>query len=255
MNAHDRYDELAVGHALDALEPSDEAEFLSHLATCSLCEGTLAEHRETLGHLSYAVASAEPPAAVLEGIRAGVAASGRAGAFPAPVTSLAERRSRTVKMRTALVGVAASVVLVTALAIGLVSVSQRNSQLSGQDVAFSRAVSSLLTPGAQRVELASQKGGGKVVAIVHGGNVDLVMDGVSANSRDTTYVLWQQAGDAVSAAGTFDVRSPGLTVVNTGLRVSPTSLQQLMITRESGRVAPPSARGQVLYAGTPRASA
>lgn len=250
MNAHDRYDELAVGHALDALEPSEEADFLGHLPTCSLCRDAVVEHRETLGHLSYAVASEEPPAAVLEGIRAGIGPS----SFPAPVSSLAEHRERTgrvVRMRTALVGVAASVVLVAALAVGLVSATSRNSELKQQDLAFSRAVSSLLTPGAQRVELTPAGGKGKVVAVVHGGAVDLVMSGVSTNDAShSTYVLWQQASDRVSAAGTFDVRSDSLTVVSTGLRVSDAGLQQLMITRESGRVAPPSARGAVLYAGT-----
>jgi hypothetical protein len=251
VNAHDRYDELAVGHALDALEPSDEADFLAHLLACSLCQDAVAEHRDTLAHLSYAVPSAEPPASVLEGIRAGVAASGRAGAFPAPVTSLAERRARTVKLRTALVGVAASVVLVVALAVGLVTVSNRNSQLTRQDVAFSRAVSGLLTAGAQRVELTPHSGSGKVVAVVHEGKVDLVMSGVSANdAHRSTYVLWQQAADRISAAGTFDVRSSGLTVVSTGLHVADGALQQLMITREAGRTAPPTARGAVLYSGS-----
>lgn len=246
MNTHDRYDELAVGHALDALEPSDEAEFLAHLPTCAACQAAVTEHRDTLGHFAYAVESVDPPASVLEGIRAGMGAS----AFPAPVTSLADRRSRTVKMRTALVGVAASVVLVAALAVGLVSANSRNSHLQQQDIAFSRAVSSLLTPGAQRVELSPAAASGKVVAIVHGGQVDLVMSGVSRNPGNSTYVLWQQAAGQVSAAGTFDVHSSGLTVVNTGLRVTSGGLQQLMITRESGRTAPASARGAVLYSGS-----
>ena len=246
MNAHDRYDELAVGHALDALEPSDEAEFLAHLPTCAACQTAVSAHRDTLGHFAYAVESVDPPASVLEGIRAGIGAS----AFPAPVASLADRRSRTVKMRTAMVGVAASVVLVAALAIGLVSATTRNSELKQRDLAFSRAVSSLLTTGAQRVELSPAAGPGKVVAVVHGGQVDLVMSGVPRNANDSTYVLWQQAAGQVSAAGVFDVRSTDLTVVSTGLHVADADLQQLMITRESGRTAPPSARGAVLYTGT-----
>lgn len=246
MNTHDRYDELAVGHALDALEPSDEADFLAHLPTCAACQTAVTEHRDTLGHFAYAVASVDPPASVLEGIRAGIGAS----AFPAPVSSLADRRARTVRMRTALVGVAASVVLVAALAAGLISATSRNSELKRQDVAFSRAVSSLLTPGAQRVELTPAAGSGKVVAVLHGGKVDLVMDGVSRNSGDSTYVLWQQDADQVSAAGAFDVRSTGLTVVDTGLHVTGADLQRLMITREAGRTAPSSAQGAVLFSGS-----
>jgi hypothetical protein len=248
VNPHDKYAELAVGHTLNALEPEDEVSFLAHLPGCADCARAVTEHRETLGHLSYAVASEEPPASLLDGIRAGVQASGRAGAFPAPVTSLVERRTRTVRLTTALIGVAASVVLVVGLALANLSLSSRNSDLRQQDAAFQRTVNSLLTPGAQRVEL---KGAGNAVAIVHGGQVDLVMAGVDPNDRKrSTYVLWQADAHGVSAAGTFDVRSSGLTVVNSGLRVSTDGLKQLMITKEAGRVAPPSARTAVLFAGT-----
>jgi anti-sigma-K factor RskA len=252
VNAHDRYDELAVGHALNALEPEDEVEFLAHLRSCAACTQAVAEHRETLGHLAYAVASEEPPPALLAGIRAGVEASGRAGDFPAPVTSLDERRrARTVKLTTALVGVAASVVLVVALLITNLNLSSRNHDLHKQDLAFQQTVSSLLTSGAQRVELAPQAGTGKVVAVVHNGQVDLVLSDVMANDpANSTYVLWQQTEHGVSAAGTFDVRHDGVTVVNTGLHVSPAGLEQLMITKEAGRSAPPTARNSVLFAGS-----
>ena len=152
MNVHDKYAELAVGHALNALEPEDEVTLLEHLPGCAACAGAVAEHRETLGHLSYAVASEEPPPSLLEGIRAGVAASGRAGAFPPPV-SLAARRVRTVPLTTALIGVAASVVLVAALALANLTLSSRNADLRRQDAAFQRTVSGLLTKGAQRFEL------------------------------------------------------------------------------------------------------
>ena len=247
MNEHDRYAELAVGHALNALEPEDEVTFLAHLPGCAACAEAVAEHRETLGHLSYAVASAEPPPTLLEGIRAGVEASGRAGAFPPPV-SLTERRSRTVTLRTALLSAAASIVLVVALALANLSLSSRNSDLRDQNSAFQRTVSGLLAKGAQRVELT---GAGDAVAIVHGDQVDLVLDGVAPNDRQhSTYVLWQADTQGVSAAGVFDVPSTGLTVVSSGLRVSTDGLKQLMITKEAGRVAPPTARTRVLFSGT-----
>jgi anti-sigma factor RsiW len=256
VNAHDRYDELAVGHALSALEPEDEVAFLAHLPGCAACERAVAEHRETLGHLAYAASSEEPPASLLEGIRAGVAASGRAGAFPAPapapapVVSLTERRSRTVKLTTALVGVAASVVLVVALVLTNLNLSSRNDDLKQRQLAFERTVNGLLVSGAKRVELTGPVGG-SAVAVVHGGQVDLVLSGVPTNdTKDSVYVLWQQDTHGVSAAGTFDVPTEDVTVVSSGLRVSPTGLKQLMITREAGRVAPPTARNQVLYSGS-----
>ena len=249
MNAHEHFDELAVGHALNALEPADEMAFLAHLPGCAACERAVAEHNETLGHLAYATAAQEPPPALLEGIRAGVAASGRAGAFPAPaVASLADRRNRTVKLTTALVGVAASFVLVAALVLANVALRSNNNDLKRQDVAFQRTVSSLLTHGAKRVELS---GKGDAVAVVHGGQVDLVLSGVKANdvSREV-YVLWQQDAHGITAAGTFDVTSKGLTVINKGLSVTQAGdLKALMVTREAGRVAPKSAAGELVFAG------
>jgi hypothetical protein len=246
VNAHDRYDELAVGHALDALEPQDEAAFLAHVRGCDTCARAVAEHRATLGHLAHAVPSLEPPAALIEGIRAGVEASGRAGSFPAPA-SLAERRGRTVKLTTVLVGVAASAVLVVALALVDLNLHSSNSDLRQQEAAFRRTVSSLLTSGAQRIQLT---GDGNAVAVVHGGQVDLVLSGVPANDSRSTYVLWQQNARGITAAGAFDVRSTGLTVVSRGLRVDVgATLKALMVTREQGRVPPATAHGPLVFRG------
>jgi len=50
-DTHALYDQLAVGHALSALEPEDEQAFLAHLPGCAACERALAEHTETLAHL------------------------------------------------------------------------------------------------------------------------------------------------------------------------------------------------------------
>lgn len=244
---HARYEELAVGHALNALEPEDEVAFLAHLPGCAACARALAEHQETLGHLAHAVSSDEPPATLLEGIRAGVRASGRSGSFPPPVSLAEARRKRTVTLTTALVGVAASVVLVLALALSNVTLLHRNSDLKRQDLAFSRTVDGLLTKGAQRVELTGQ---GTAVAVVHGGQVDLVLSGVPANGPRSTYVLWQQNAHGITAAGAFDVRSTGLTVINHGLRVDTDSpLTALMVTREQGHVPPPTAAGPLVFRG------
>lgn len=243
MNTHEHYEELAVGHALNALEPEDEVTFLAHLPGCAACERAVAEHTETLGHLAYATASSEPPAAVLDGIRAGIAASGRAGEFPAPVVSLAEHRSRTVKLTTALVGVAASVVLVAALVLSNLTLQNRNDDLEAQDVAFQGAVKGLLVEGAQRVELT---GDGEAVAVVHGNEVELVLSGVKENTKDDVYVLWQQTAAGITAAGAFHVTSDGLTVVDKGLTVAD-QVQRLMVTLEKGTKAPRTAAGPLVF--------
>ena len=95
---HDRFEELAVGHALAALEPDDEQAFLAHLRGCAACERNVAAHTETLSHLAYAAGPVELPDSLLSGIRAGVRASGRPMASPAAAlerpATLDEARAR-----------------------------------------------------------------------------------------------------------------------------------------------------------------
>ena len=82
---------------------------------------------------------------------------------------------------------------------------------------------------------------------MHGDSVDLVLEGVAKNSSDSVYVLWQQTDRGISSAGAFDVRSDGLTVVNTGLKVDGATLKRLMVTREAGRTAPATAAGPLVF--------
>jgi hypothetical protein len=238
--SHDRYEQLAVGHALSALEPEDEQAFLAHLPSCATCQRALDEHLETLGHLAYEAEDVDLPPSLLEGIRAGIADSGRSGAFPAPASLEAardRRQSRTVRMTTALIGVAASIVLVVALVLVNAGLQSRNHDLQQQDAAFKATVQSLLVEGAHPVSLTG-KDGSKAVAVVHAGTVSLVLSGVAANDRsDSIYVLWEQSrfGD-VRAVGAFDVRSSELAVVNDLKLSDAAAVKTLMVTREQGPV-------------------
>jgi anti-sigma factor RsiW len=250
---HELYEQLAVGHALSALEPEDEQAFLAHLPSCAACQRALDEHLETLGHLAYDADDVEPPAALLEGIRAGIAESGRAGAFPQPLSldaARTRRTSRTVRMTTALIGVAASIVLVAALLLVNAGLQSRNHDLQRQDAAFRTTVQSLLVHGARPVNLTG-KDGRKAVAVVHDGTVSLVLSGVAANDRtDSIYVLWAKSrfGD-VRAVGAFDVRSSELAVVNDLKLSDGAAVKTFMVTREQGRKAPPLSTQQPVVAG------
>jgi hypothetical protein len=246
---HELYEELAVGHALNALEPEEEVTFLAHLPGCAACERAIAVHQETMGHLAYAAATEEPPASLLEGIRAGVSASGRSGAFPAPASLAAARQRRTVRMTTALIGVAASFVLLAALVITSVNLNSRNNDLQQTTASFRASVSELLKPGAKDVPLAGSNG--QAAAVITGSDVKLVLSGVKANdAKKEIYVLWEQNGNSIPrAAGTFDVLPGEITVVSTGLKLSdPASVSRLMVTREPGRTAPANA-SEILYTG------
>lgn len=239
--SHASYDALAAGYALSTLEPEDEQLFLTHLPQCATCQRALVEHTETLGHLAYDAVSEAPPASVLEGIRAGVASSGRGGAFPAPLPleiARARRAARPVKLMTGLLGAAAAVVLVVSLVFANrgPSSQEREAQLAAQKL--STTVSSLLVPGARKIELTGD--GGRGAVILNGKHVSLVMSGVAVNDRSSIYVLWEQTtfGD-VRAVGTFDVTSKDLAVINDlQLDGSADTVKTFIVTRESGRHAP-----------------
>jgi anti-sigma-K factor RskA len=246
---HSSYDELAVGYALSALEPDDEQQFVDHLRGCAVCARSLAEHTETLAHLAYAAEAEAPPPSVLEGIRAGVAASGRAGAFPAPLSldAARERRSISTRLATATLGAAAALVLIVSLVFVRGLMTDRDNQ-PGVNQRLAATVANLSAPGARLIALKGDGGHGTL--ILNGQRVSLVMAGMPRNDTErSVYVLWEQTtfGD-VSAVGVFDVKDD-VAVANLQLHQSPDTVRTFMVTEEKGRVAPARTTQPVLVAG------
>jgi anti-sigma-K factor RskA len=69
---HESFDELAVGWALHALEPEDEAAFAPHLASCRRCAQTVAETSEVMAALATDLPAAEPSPSLRDRLRAAV---------------------------------------------------------------------------------------------------------------------------------------------------------------------------------------
>lgn len=262
QDPHLPFEELAVGYALSALEPDEHARFSSHLAACARCERTVADHRETLAQFAYAAPAEEPPASLLEGIRAGLhsesPAPGQADAAPvqpAAQDELAERRRRRLVQvpRTHLLTSAAAVV---ALLLGLggwnAALQRDNAETGARVESLAAAVQALEEPGTRTVRMASSEGEVKAVAVMQGEQMSLVLDGLKPNDDDSVYVLWGQTsyGD-VRAVGTFDVHREDLDVRH-GMRLEPGvgDLTALMVTREKGRTAPAMTTQEVLVSGT-----
>jgi len=247
--AHAEFAKLAAGFALAALEPEEEQRFLSHLPTCEWCAEALLEHSNTLGHLALMAGAEEPPASVLAGIRAGVRAAPAELLRPveAPLSlaaARAKRGERTVRLSTALMGLAASLVLV----FGLISVSGLLGGSKQPDDKLAAAVQALMVPGARSVPLSGE---GRAVAVVNGNRVSLVMSGVAVNDRKSSvYVLWGKSRyGGVSAVGTFDVSSQELAVVNDIGTVTGRTLEALIVTKERGRKAPQVTTQRPVVAG------
>jgi len=86
---HGGWDALATAYALSALEPDEEAPFVSHLAGCARCTETVREATRTVGDLAYAMPDEVPPPGLKQRLMTAVARAPR-GAVP-PWTGRAER--------------------------------------------------------------------------------------------------------------------------------------------------------------------
>lgn len=251
---HDRYEELVAGFALSALEPADEQDLLRHMAACAACERSLTEHLETLGHLAYAVDDGPPPAGLWDAIRTQVEAQSGPAAFgptgpPAPeapaaapgVSDLSAARARKAERSprrwVGWASAAAGIAVVATLGYG---VTQAQRQSREDQVAA--AVQAIETAPARTVPLTGTDGKVSAVAVMSGGHVSLIVDGLKPNdTASSVYVLWGQTGNAPARAlATFDVRGGSLAVV----KDVPTTAagqpepQVLAITHEPGRTAP-----------------
>lgn len=266
---HQRFDELAAGHALGALEPGDEQDFLRHAAACAQCDRAVHAHLETLGHLAYASEPAVPPASLWQAVRAGVEASDRAVSWPgeAPATDraaagsdeLAAARTRRDSRRllrrvAAATSVAAGFVLVASLVAQNVSLREQQQDQLALTKAMEMVLSTYDGAGVRQVLLSAEgQEQPAAVAVVDGARVHLVVDSLKPNdARSTTYVLWERtvAGD-VRAVGTFDVTGDrDVEVVSDLLLPDAEQLKALMVTHEQGRKAPASSTQRAVVAGT-----
>ncbi len=264
---HDHYEELVAGFALSALEPADEQDLLRHMAACAACERSLTEHLETLGHLAYAVDDGPAPAGLWDAIRREVEAQSGPAAFgsplpapPVPVAPVAQvadlgaarvRRAERAPSRrwVGWAAVAAGIAVVGTLGYGVTAAHRGDSR--AEQVAL--AVKAIETAPARTVPLTGTDGKVSAVAVMSGGHVSLIVDGLAANdSRSSVYVLWGQNGTGPARAlATFDVKDGSLGVV----KDVPTTAsgqpepQVLAITREPGRTAPTVTQQPLLATG------
>lgn len=257
--SHERYEELAAGYALVALEPGDEQAFLAHLPSCAACERAVAQHLETAAHMAYAPDAPELPPSVLAGIRAGVQGSGRASPprpapeLPAP-TSLDSARARRQagRLPRGWVGVAAAAALV--LSLGIWNASLRNGQSEAERRADRLAAAVQLLEG-EEVPLRDEAGRPVAYAVVRDDRtVSLVVDGLAPNdASESTYVLWQTGDTGTRPVGAFDVTGNIDVVHDLPLVTSLQGWTAFAVTREPGRTAP-KAPGSLPIANGPRSA-
>ncbi|MDQ6649052.1 MAG: zf-HC2 domain-containing protein [Actinomycetota bacterium] len=268
---HVRWDELAVGYALHALEPADEQAFGRHLAGCAACVRTVAETDGVMTQLAYAAEVEAPPDSLRQSILDGIRTSDRPATFPTdPVVTVdgttvhaepgkptrspallkpraggrSAGRSRLRRLTTAgapWAAVAAGLVLV--LTLGMWNLVLRSDN-SAKDLTAARQqalIRIIEDPATRSVALSPTTPGVRATAFLNNNHLWLLVDGLPSNAPTSTYVLWRDPGAAdASAVATFDVARTGPSVVDAGLLPPElsSSVHVLAVTLEKGRTAP-----------------
>jgi anti-sigma-K factor RskA len=267
---HEAFDELAVGWALHALEPDDEAAFALHLPDCPRCARTVADTQDVMAALAADLPQAEPSDGLRHRLRAAVEQTEQVrrppvppparprGAVPAgggpPVgddVAVPRPRLAAVRERGWAIALAAAVAAVVGLGIWNVAIDSDRDRAVAAAAEQSALLEELLQPGSQVVAQLDQDGKHVATVVARDDAVQVVSQGLAVNDETVqTYVLWGVRGDgAPDALGTFDVvRSrPDLNAVrSSGTR--PTGYDQYAVSLEPGRQ-PPAKPSAVLAIG------
>lgn len=274
MTTHETYIELVVGYALDALEPADEQLLLAHLPTCAECSTTLDDMRQVAADLAHGAADEEPPPALLENLRAVIAAEPRSRPapdhasghgpdsdvpLPRPLDLQAGRARRlrvnvthrALTARAVLAAAAAALIVIAGIAgYAINQQSDRNSTAASLR-SEQQVLAHLGDPGAYTVNLASG-GAATGAAVVDGNDVYLVTRNLGQNdTKSSIYVLWaRNPSGSLIAIGGFDVRSNTVTVAHASLPTGMGEPRVFGVTHEAGRRLPAVPGSIVLGAST-----
>ena len=278
---HEVFDELAVGWALHALEPEDEAFFAQHLPDCPRCTQTVTETEEVMAALATDLPSAEPSEDLRLRLRAAVeqteqvrrvpvvppplperAPTLRARRFsdadppvPAPADGPADSvlrpRFSSLRERGWMLALAAAVAGVVGLGIWNVSLSTARDRAVETAAEQQALVEELLQPGAEVVARMDDASGPVATVVVRGGDVHVVSQALAVNDDAETYVLWglRDGSSAPEAIGTFDVVRSRLDVNDVGSAATGSDAYDgYAVSLELGR-RPPAAPSEVLASG------
>ena len=229
VTADDRHT-LTGAYALDALDDNERRMFEEHMETCADCRAEVAEFAATAAYLGMAVAVQPPPQ-----LRDQVLAQIR------QVRQLPPERSNVVPLRGVsrrrfnLMAVAASILAVLAIALGVVAyqndqradelaaeaqqsqqeAEQNRQQLDALAAEAERVTSVLAAPDAQRTFGEVRDGGAAAaVASEEQGEVILLTRGLPELAEDLIYQLWFISGDdpdalEIVSGGVLDVPPDG----------------------------------------------
>ncbi|MCA0143494.1 anti-sigma factor domain-containing protein [Blastococcus sp. LR1] len=257
MTGEHAFDELAVGWALHALEPDDEAAFARHLAGCERCVRTVSETAEVMAAMARDLPSAEPSPELRSRLRAAVETTEQLPAPEAPrpaptsdteLTGPAPVPSRLARRRPlSRVLVAAAAAAVLGLGAWTAVLSQSREELQSTLAAQEEVVAQLTEPGRSTVVPLTDDDRRVGTLVARDDVVHVVTHGLDRNDVSTeTYVLWGLGRGEPTPLGTFDVERSQIAVETVGS--GSTGLDQFPgygISIEPGRQAPSAPTGVV----------
>ena len=245
---HGRFDELAAGYAVHALDSDEVLLFVRHARQCGRCQRALADYADVTAAMAELAPAAEPSPELAERIIAvatGDLVSGdpraiRSSSAPSPDEPrnrpsprvLPLRRHRQRLVRAAAAAAAAAVIIGGGVWGGLAATSGGGTSLAGC-VRSHRCAEVVLTAA------ATHRAAAKV--IVRDGVAYMEPTAMSANPGDEIYVLWQLTGAHTPlAVGSFDIK-PGMhgPVRIGGLAAPYRSTWAFAVSLEHGRAIPP----------------
>jgi anti-sigma-K factor RskA len=249
MADHVVWDELAAGHALDALSPEEELTFTAHLETCATCQASLDDHTlvaAALGALAMPEQPLEPPSwASIRTAVIGADADEAAGRDDLPVSvaemvDLGDRRRRYAGSRRVLA--AAAAVVVIAVAGVLVWHAESGSSSPG--------VSCGSTPGCHTVALDNDSGVQAASLTVQGHVITMTPTNMSPAPAGSEYVLWQVPADGRPIAVKVFTKTGSGAVAKATTRVAYSDTASFAVSQERSGPAPSSPTAPLLAVGT-----
>jgi anti-sigma-K factor RskA len=185
---HSEWYELVAGHALHALDASDEKRLAAHLADCDDCRHELDAHALTASHLASLADDAETVPPAWSSIRAAVlGASQPVLDEPELVDELAQRRERRRPAQWILAAAAVVLVLAGAIVSGW-QVLGANSSGNHLPASLSDCGHKL---GCLEIDLRSSDGVNRAAVIVSHGSAEVQPVSLSKPASGRTFVLWQ----------------------------------------------------------------
>ncbi|SNR32657.1 anti-sigma factor domain-containing protein [Blastococcus mobilis] len=220
---HAAFDELAVGWALHALEPEDEAVFARHLGGCVRCAQTVAETTEVMGAMAADLPQVAPSDALGSRVRDAVAGTEQVHRPVAPPVPAATppmplpRRGRRPRRALAAALVAAVVAAVAGLGIWTVVLTEDRRELQATVAEQREVMDLLLTPGRATIAPLARDGRPVATVVARDDVVQVITHGLEVNDAgSTTYVVWGLGGDEPEALGTFDVDRSQMSLLAVG---------------------------------------